>query len=37
MDAADIARVTITVSGLSSNTVDVEATETFFQAHYLMR
>lgn len=37
MDAADIARVTITVSGLGANTVDVEATETFFQAHYLMR
>jgi hypothetical protein len=37
MDAADTARVTITVSGLGSDTVDVEATETFFQAHYLMR
>ena len=36
-DAADTARVTITVSGLGSDTVDVEATETFFQAHYLMR
>ena len=37
MDAADTARVTITISGLVANTVDVEATETFFQAHYLMR
>jgi hypothetical protein len=37
MDAADIARVTIYVSGLGADTVDVEATETFFQAHYLMR
>jgi hypothetical protein len=37
MDAADTARVTITVSGLGADTVDVEATETFFQAHYLMR
>ena len=37
MDAADTARVTITISGLGADTVDVEATETFFQAHYLMR
>ena len=37
MDAGDTARVTITVIGLGADTVDVEATETFFQAHYLMR
>jgi hypothetical protein len=37
MDFADTARVTIVVSGLGANTVDVEANETYFQAHYLMR
>ena len=37
MDVNDTARVTITVIGLGVDTVDVEASETYFQAHYLMR
>jgi hypothetical protein len=37
MDALDTARVSITMTGLGANTVDIEADETFFQCQWLTR
>jgi HSP20 family molecular chaperone IbpA len=37
MDATDTARIVITVTGVGSDTVDVEANETALQIAYLGR
>lgn len=37
MDALDAARVTITITGLGADTVDIEPNETFFQGQWLTR